>query len=178
MKILISIIIIAGIIGGIIFIMQKNDDTAFVSEQKQEWVYSFDNEYRDSNGLLAFRYPKEFSVRTVDAPNELGENVHTILIETDDLKQGVQVVMTPYDGEKPITEELITRELPGLLISETQILEIGNNNSGLAFKSDNQAFDGASREVWFEYKGYLFQISTYDSNDAFLQSFFTTWQLL
>lgn len=44
------------------------------------------------------------------------------------------------------------------------------------FQSDNPAFDGASREVWFVYNDYLYQISAYAEFDEFLKELFGTWQ--
>ena len=61
-------------------------------------------------------------------------------------------------------------------VIDDQILEIGNNYKGVAFRSDNAAFDGDSREVWFVFKGNLFQISTYARLDPLLKAMFATWK--
>jgi hypothetical protein len=61
-------------------------------------------------------------------------------------------------------------------LHRAQLVEVGPNYVGLAFKSDNQAFDGASREVWFVFRGNLYQISTYAWLDPLLQAIFKTWQ--
>jgi hypothetical protein len=47
--------------------------------------------------------------------------------------------------------------------------------SGLAFVSDNEAFGGRSREVWFVYDGYLYQISTYLGMDQLVQNVLASW---
>ncbi len=42
--------------------------------------------------------------------------------------------------------------------------------------SDNPAFAGASREVWFVFNTNLYQISTYTEFDELLKGLFGTWQ--
>lgn len=95
---------------------------------------------------------------------------------------GIQIVITPFNEDKPpysgytLTQARILQDLPGLAIADEQPVVVGPNYTGLAFKSDNLAFDGASREVWFVFRGNLYQISTYARLDPLLQAIFKTWQ--
>jgi hypothetical protein len=180
MKKILSIIVILGLIAGAVFFTWNSRSSVSLDPLREITTprkVVFSEKYVDSLTPIMFQYPAHFKVRTIDVPNELNENVHTILVESAILKEGIQIVVTPYDGAKPITEALIKQEIPDLVVTDAQVLELGDVSQGVAFKSDNQSFGGDSREVWFEYKGMLYQISTYASNDAFLKSFFATWQL-
>ena len=73
---------------------------------------------------------------------------------------------------------MIEKDIPDLLITDAQTVEIGDNYKGLAFKSDNSAFGGASREVWFVFRNNLYQISTYEKFDELLKKVFSTWVFL
>jgi len=61
-------------------------------------------------------------------------------------------------------------------VTGVQPVEIGDDYTGVAFRSDNPAFGGASREVWFVFHGNLYQISTYEHLDSLLQTMFSTWK--
>jgi hypothetical protein len=90
---------------------------------------------------------------------------------------GVQITITPFDEDLAVlSKERIAQDVPDLKISDEQSVEIGANHTGLAFKSDNAAFGGASREVWFVFRGNLYQISTYERLDPLLKAIFATWQ--
>ena len=129
------------------------------------------------HGFL-FTTPDGYTVREAE---------NTILIENEEGK-GVQILITPLDEDIPIlTEERIRSDIPDMQITDVQTVEIGENRSGIAFKSDNEAFgcdvsepcpegSGASREVWFVFNGMFYQISTYERLDALLKSIFATWE--
>src|SRR3990167_4703188 len=65
---------------------------------------------------------------------------------------------------------------PDMVIKDAQEVSIGDKRKGLAFGSDNAAFDGDSREVWFVFGGKLYQISAYMKHDDLLKGVFETWQ--
>lgn len=91
--------------------------------------------------------------------------------------EGIQIAITPTDEDIPsLSAERIQVDIPDMAVREPQIVEIGESRTGLAFKSDNEAFNGASREVWFVFRGNLYQISTYEYLDPLLQAIFQTWQ--
>jgi hypothetical protein len=115
----------------------------------------------------------------------------TILLQ-DQKGDGIQILVTPYDDVKVFTADMIRTAIPDMQISDVQTLEIGDPSTssgqvsykGVAFKSDNEAFGGDSREVWFVYpecnRGVchpqLYQISTYARLDPLLKSLFATWE--
>ncbi len=104
------------------------------------------------------------------------EDVVTVENTTGD---GIQILLTPVDEDIPVmTAERIRADIPDLVIADTETVEIGPDRLGLAFKSDNEAFDGASREVWFVFNGFLYQISTYERLDSVLKSIFNSWKFI
>lgn len=123
--------------------------------------------YTNDTHRFSFAVPQGFAMRefegTVVVENERGE--------------GIQIVITSIDEDIPVlTKERIEADIPDLAVAEPQPVEVGEGRAGLAFKSDNEAFDGASREVWFVFDGQLYQISTYERLDPLLQAIFQTWQ--
>lgn len=147
------------LIGGFFAYQQFFNDTYTVPDPGERYV---NNEHR-----FRVTMPVGFSAREVDG---------AVVIENGS-GDGVQILMTPLGEDiQDLTEERIKADIPDLVISGSERVEVGEKHTGLAFKSDNQAFDGASREVWFVYGGMLYQISTYDRLDPLLRAMFGTWE--
>lgn len=145
-----------------VFVFIKKD--TLVDESSTELV---DKTYKNEMYGFSFTIPRGYTVR---------ETEDTILIENTENK-GVQILISEIDEDIPVlTEDMIRADIPDMIISDTQTVEIGENRTGLAFKSDNEAFDGASREVWFVYNFIFYQISTYEYLDPFLKEIFATWE--
>lgn len=127
-----------------------------------------------ANGAYGFslKIPEDFNVRESDINSS-----HTIVFENAK-NEGVQIVITPYDkkGVKVLTKDMIQSAIPDMKIADDQILDVGASYKGVAFKSDNDAFSGDSREVWFIFKDNLYQISTYSRFDELLKAMFAAWE--
>jgi hypothetical protein len=135
---------------------------------------NYSETYAHPSGDFSFKYPKDYSVSSI--PAEEGE---IILVQNIKTSIGVQILISDYEGSNNIlTADDISASIPGLEIKEPQELLIGINGKdgkGVAFLSNNESFGGKSREVWFPYKGKLYQISTYTDLDEFLKGVFSTW---
>ncbi|OHA17848.1 MAG: hypothetical protein A2664_00080 [Candidatus Taylorbacteria bacterium RIFCSPHIGHO2_01_FULL_46_22b] len=135
--------------------------------------YSYTENYNNPTYNFSFKHPKDFSVSSVSS----GDGGDAILVQNLAKNIGVQILVTPFDGgDVDITAEVIQGDIPDMKILDPQEVLVGNNRKGLAFMSDNEAFGGKSREVWFVYGGYLYQISTYADFDEFLKGLFSTWE--
>lgn len=140
--------------------------------------------YENATYGFSLSIPEDFSIRESGIPDTNTPSTnesHTIVFENSKKagsNEGIQIVISPYDqkGVKKLTKEMIQSAIPDMNITDEQVLEIGNSYTGLAFKSDNDAFDGNSREVWFIYKDNLYQISTYSRLDDLLKGIFATWE--
>lgn len=129
--------------------------------------------YTNSEYGFSLTLPEGFTARAM-ARNAAGSRA--IVLE-DDRGNGIQIMVTPFEEDiHALTAERIRRDVPDLAIENTQPVEIGANHTGLAFVSDNPAFGGSSREVWFVFRGDLYQVSTYLRLDELLQTMFQTWR--
>lgn len=142
--------------------------------------YEYSKTYNGAG--FSFKYPAGFKISELPAADSVGGR--TILVQNQAEKVGAQIYITPTEETSNIlTTTDIADSLPDLAVRESQGVTIGNpvagagqSGKGVAFLSDNPAFGGASREVWFVWKGHLYQISTYAELDPFLKGVFGTWQ--
>lgn len=133
------------------------------------------NEYRNDTYHFSLSMPANFSAKVIPAVEGSAE---TILLENA-AGEGIQISMTPHASDaRTLTTDDIREALPDLAIENPEPLNIGTDYRGVAFLSDNAAFDGASREVWFYFRGTLYQISTYARLDGLLKAMFATWKFL
>lgn len=130
--------------------------------------------YSNDQFHFSLSMPGNFSARQLET-DESGAT--TLLIESADRADGVQITVSPFDDDVHVlTAERIHQDVPDLAIADPQPIQIGDNDTGFAFKSNNEAFNGASREVWFVFRGNLYQISTYERLDPLLKKIFSTWK--
>ena len=125
--------------------------------------------YRSEKYGYNFKYPIGFTVRSFEDGS--GD---TVIVEKG--TDGFQIFISPFDETGDITESRIRADIPDMKIEGAQPVLLGEQGKGLAFKSDNAAWGGASREVWFAFGGYLYQISTYERLDGLLRAVLATWQ--
>ena|SRR3989344_3664108 len=130
-------------------------------------------EYKNDTYRFSLSIPDDFSAQELPADDT---GARTVALQ-DAKGNGIQILITPYpDDTKVITADDVRSSIPDMKVTDDQVVEIGNDYRGVAFKSDNDAFGGASREVWFVFRGNLYQISTYARLDALLQAIFGTWK--
>lgn len=132
--------------------------------------------YQNMTYRFSLKMPENFEAREFEG----AEGGQTVVLEDPHASSsepvGIQIAISPApEGLEDVTQDVIKESLPDLQIRDAQPVEVGAHK-GLAFKSDNDAFNGDSREVWFVYNGNLYQISTYARLDELLKQMFTTWQ--
>jgi hypothetical protein len=128
--------------------------------------------YTDEIYKFSLKLPEDFKARKSQV-----DNTYVVVLENTNT-EGIQIKISPFDsGEtKILTSDMIRRDIPDMQIFDEQIIEIGAYHKGVAFRSNNESFSGRSREVWFIFKGNLYQISTYDRFDELLKDIFATWK--
>jgi hypothetical protein len=134
--------------------------------------------YSNSQYNFSLMLPADFTVQEV--PSSDTDNPQDTLLFQNSTGDGIQIVISPFDEDTGsgyvLTKDRILKDVPDLAITNEQAIQIGPNYQGLAFESNNDAFGGASREVWFVFKGNLYQISTYQRLDPLLKAIFATWK--
>lgn len=163
------------LVGVSVFVYYFYGRTSENSSTKNDTLYivpALTELYTNSIYNFSLNIPADFSVQESDLNGS-----HTIVFESAK-SEGIQIVVSPYNekGVRMLTKEMIQAAIPDLKITDNQVLDVGESYRGLAFKSDNEAFDGDSREVWFIFKDNLFQISTYSRFDELLKAMFATWE--
>jgi hypothetical protein len=135
--------------------------------------------YQDSAYHFSINYPDGYTPSNVSDPSAGGS---TILIQDNSTNGdgGIQIFISPYtDPDKNITPDFIAANAPDVTVKNPQEVDMSaGGGKGLAFESNNAAFGGASREVWFVYNGNLYQISTYLQYGNLLQTMMGTWKFL
>jgi hypothetical protein len=135
-------------------------------------VPELDNNYRNDEYKFSLRMPEGFTA--AELPED--ENGGKAITFQDSQGNGIQVYVLPFSGDtQTLTADMIRRDIPDMQVESVQEVEIGNNR-GVAFLSDNEAYGGKSREVWFIFRGNLYQISTYAHLDNLLQTMIATWK--
>lgn len=153
--------------GDVAFVLEPAGSEEGVVPTQTEWVL-----YANNTFGFSFKHPHDFSVGSFKE----GEST-VFLLQKAQAGQGVQIYITPIDETFDMTKERIRTDIPDMDVRDEQVVELGERSGkGLAFLSDNEAFGGNSREVWFVYKNNLYQISTYASLDALLREVLNTWQ--
>jgi hypothetical protein len=178
-KIIISILIVLALVIGIYYWQNRskgnlltNPSIVASESDKEISQYQYTESYTHPINHFSFNYPKEFTVTSIPS-----DDIETILVQSTTTKVAVQITISPFQGEDvDITSDIIKTEIPDMKIDNVQDLLVGPSRKGLAFVSDNPAFGGKSREVWFVFKGNLYQISTYYEFDEFLKGVFATWK--
>jgi len=129
-------------------------------------------EFESNKFGFSLKYPSYFQVGQFSE----GES-EVYLFQRAEKAQGIQIYITPLDETFDMTKARILKDIPDMDVREEQVVDLGEvSGKGLAFLSDNEAFGGNSREVWFVYKNNLYQISTYASLDTLLREVLNTWQ--
>ncbi len=131
------------------------------------------HDYKNDKYRFSLKMPEGFNDQDLGV-DESG--AHTMVLQNEK-GEGIQIYITPNEGgAKRLTANDVRASIPDMKVTGEQEVEIGPDNRGVAFISDNEAFGGASREVWFYFRGNLYQISTYARLDSLLQAMFSTWK--
>lgn len=129
------------------------------------------SDYENKRYAFSLRMPDGFFAQELPT-DESG--VDTVVLQNE-RGEGIQIRISPFDDIQTLSPEMVREQIPDMEVSESEPVAIGPEHTGVAFLSDNEAFEGASREVWFVYRGNLYQISTYARLDTLLKAMFATW---
>ena len=106
-----------------------------------------------------------------------GGGAMTVVQENLEKVRGLQIFIVPY-GETIITEERFKKDIPSGVrynIEETQLGKPGI--SAVTFNSYDQLL-GETRELWFIYKGHLYEITTFNGFGDWFAPIMQTWRFV
>ncbi len=90
--------------------------------------------------------------------------------------QGMQIYISLFDEpETTLTKERILQDLPDLKIDNDKQIKIAGVIDALRFDSANQSGEN-TKEVWFVYNNFLYQISAVVDSEAVLEKMIGTWK--
>jgi hypothetical protein len=120
---------------------------------------------------FSFEYPQNLRI------GRFGQgDTEIIVVQNPDEQIGFQISIRSIDERVAMTKERIQEDLPDLEVRQPRPVQLGADaGQGLAFYSDNEAFGGNSREVWFTFNNHLYQISTYANLDPLLKQVLNSW---
>jgi len=121
-------------------------------------------EYTSPDYGFSFKYPKGFNATELS-----DDNGDTVLVQKPEEKSGFQVYITPFDEEEPLTGARILQDLPASEVIDPKDVLIGEGKAinAVIFLSTSPSF-GKTREIWFVYGGFLYQVTTYEGQDDFI----------
>ncbi len=167
------IIIIIIIVIGIAYFINKKEDAFLPAESTLSTIATTTETYSHPTLNFTFDYPSSFSASSFTTE----DGMENIVVQEITTGKGFQVSISPIDEDIPaLTVERIRKDLPNLLIESPQDVILGDAGKGVAFISNDSAFDGRSREVWFVLNRNLYQIRTYIKYDEVLKAVLSSWK--
>jgi len=137
-----------------------------------------ENIYKHKILGFSFSYAKDYNISSFGNYSETdGE---TILLQKNEGKDGLQVLINAFDENIVLDENRIKKDLPNLSIINPKNVIIGgdtNNVRGISFESNNSLSSGKSIEFWFVYKKNLYQITAKDNSGEVLNKILESWKL-
>lgn len=106
-----------------------------------------------------------------------GGGAMTIVQENLQRVRGLQIFIVPYE-EKTISEERFKADVPSGVRKNVEKTFIGKRGvEAVTFNSYDQ-FLGETREVWFIYNGYLYEVTTFRGVGDWFTPIMQTWRFL
>lgn len=128
-------------------------------------------EYRSTAYRFSLLYPENLEVKEFDE----GGGAATVAFQNIETSQGFQIFITPYN-ELQVTPERFRLDAPSGVMQNPVDTAVGGVPARSFFGRDG--FLGDTAELWFIYKGYLYEVTAPKEHTAWLSSIMGTWQFL
>jgi len=128
-------------------------------------------EYRNTNFHFSLFYADDLTV----SGHPVAGGALVVLFQDQAAGRGFQIFVTPYAQPKITPERFAMDEPSGVLNDPVNIVIDGA--PATEFFSTNEAM-GASREIWFVYGGFLYEVTTPQQLDSWLSQFTGTWRFI
>lgn len=144
-------------------------DTAESSDASESSRGPMNIHYTNKRYRFSLEYPADLAVTEYD---EAG-SAQSIVFENSDDSRGFQIYITPYAAGE-ITRERFLLDAPSGVMREP-IDVIVDGSRATIFFGENPIM-GETREVWFIYDGFLYEVVTFKKLDAWLADIIATWR--
>jgi hypothetical protein len=183
-SVVLAVFVAAVLFGAIIFASQQSAGLATNSSKSlfaDGAIAGFDSSNQEpvpagykrySHPVLnfSFIYPEGYTASAFN--DDVG---NTVLVQRSD-EHGVQMFMMPFDEDITVlTEERIRQDVPDVVMKNKREIILGDSK-GLYFQTESGL--GIMHEVWFVYKGNLYQVTAPDASQELLQTVLTSFQIL
>lgn len=155
----------------------KEANAAGLSQQaaqmaQQDAGIKFTHTFSDAAHGFSFGYPDPLK-----AGSQTDDNGNTTILVQDTASHvGFQVYITPWSNSAvtTVSADDVAASLPDIQMHNPTQVSI-NGTPALAFQATDATF-GDSRQVWFIRKGFLYQVSSYSSQDPLLEKVLSSWR--
>jgi len=97
------------------------------------------------------------------------------LVQGEGSQLGLQAFVVPFEGSS-ITLDQIMNDIPNINVYDARPVSIGGSENGVAFIREDGG-GNLTREIWFAYKGYVFQVTSFAKYEDLLVKVLETFQL-
>ena len=125
-------------------------------------------EYRNGRYIFSLFYPEGIAVEEFDE----GKGAKTFVFENKEDGLGFQIFVVPY-GEEKISDSRFLLDVPSGIRENPSSFYI-DGVVATSFYSKNIAL-GDTWEVWFVYKGFLYEVTTIREQEFWLSEIMKTW---
>jgi len=127
-----------------------------------------DDEYHSAAYRFSVIYPSNLAVSESDSGGDA-----TFTFEDDKNIVGFQVYVQPFSGTQ-ITEAQFKQDIPSGVRTSLKNITIDGATGASFYSADHLLGDTA--EVWFIHGGYLYEVTTFKEQAAWLGSILQTWK--
>ncbi len=106
-----------------------------------------------------------------------GGGAMTIVQENIKNVRGMQIFIIPYSGTT-ISEERFKMDVPSGVRKNVQKTFIGERQIEVVTFNSYDSFLGETREVWFIYKGHLYEVTTFSGLGEWFVPLMQSWRFL
>lgn len=129
------------------------------------------NTYTHPGYHFSFSYPKDWKVSSFSE----GEG-EVVLAQDAEKKSGFQIFISTFDEtETVLTKERILQDIPSMTIDDPKEITLEDGIKALIFLGSDPSL-GKTREIWFIFKGNLYQIMASANIDDLMAKIMTTWK--
>jgi hypothetical protein len=115
--------------------------------------------YRNDRYFFTLEYPNELALKEIDE-----DGATTIVFQKPGELKGFQIFIVRYRDDA-ISDTRIRKDLQGAPMNNPKDIVLPGNIRAVHFESESPTL-GSSTEVWFIYKGYLYEVTTYAEWDT------------